>query len=134
MRKLMKQERGSTMFKFILILIALILIVHAGWVYISALYQSESIKQEMQTAVLQGSALPPGQGKGNPVDIVKDRLRKAAAEYELPPDTYIEVKPVNNVLQARVYYKKQINLLPFGLWKYDYVFDKTVAPTGFLTK
>lgn len=128
-------EHGGATAKFVIVLLIVILAVYAGWNYVGALYQSAGIRQEMHTAVLQGSALPPNSPKGDPISITKERIKRAAQDYELPPDTYIEVKWGNqSLLQARVYYKRKINLLPFGLWEREYVFDETVTPTGFLTK
>ncbi|MDW8303264.1 MAG: hypothetical protein RML33_00295 [Acidobacteriota bacterium] len=128
-------ESGSATAKFVIVVLIVILAVYAGWNYVAVLYQSAQIRQEMHTAVLQGSALPPNSNKGDPISITKERIRRAVQDYELPPDTYIEVKWSNqNLLQARVYYKRKINFLPFGLWEREYVFDETVTPTGFLTK
>jgi hypothetical protein len=85
----------------------------------------------MQTAVVQGMALP---GKMNPVDNVKVRIQKAMAVNDIPADALLDVKQNGNALTARVVYAKQINLLPFGMYRYTYQFDSTVTPTGFLLK
>ena len=126
-----KAERGSAGTKFLLVGVVLFLIGHAGCNYIPVAYQGESYKQEMQTAVLQGTALPSTR---NPLGVVKDRLKKAARENNLPEDALIEVKQLNNIIQAHVSYTTQVNLLPFGIYKRDYVFDQTVAPSGFILK
>jgi hypothetical protein len=123
-------QKGSATAKFIVVFFVLMLVCYAGYNYIYAVYESQSLEQEMNTAVLQGSA----QVGQKAIDIPKARLQRVIKEYNLPEDTYIEVKIVNNFVQARVSYKKKISLLPFGLWEYDYVFDKTITPTGYLTK
>lgn len=124
-------ERGGAGVKLLFVGLILFLVAHAGYNYIPVAYEAESMKQEMQTAVLQGTALPSHR---NPVGVVKQRLQKAAVEYNLPTDAFIDVKQINNVVQARVYYKKQVNMFPLGIWSREYIFDQTAAPSGFLMK
>jgi len=52
----------------------------------------------------------------------------------VPADAFIEVKIVNAVIQARVAYSRQAEILPLGLYTYNYEFDHTATPTGFLMK
>lgn len=124
-------ERGGAGVKLLLVALVLFLIAHAGYNYIPVAYEGESMKQEMQTAVLQGTALP---ATGNPTGVVKQKLQRAVLENNLPQDTFIDVKTVNNVIQARVFYKKHVNMLPFGIYSRDYTFDQTAVPSGFLLK
>lgn len=124
-------ERGSAAVKFAIVLTAIILIAHAGYNYVPAAYQAESMRTEMSTAVMQGLALP---GRMNPVDNVKARIQKAAVVNEIPTDAVITVTQQGNMINARVVYEKSINLLPFGIYKYQYKFDNTATPTGFLLK
>jgi hypothetical protein len=126
-----KAERGGAGVKFLLVAVVLFLIGHASCNYIPGAYQGESYKQEMQTAVLQGTALP---ASGNPIGVVKQRLQKIAKESDLPPDTLIDVKQVNNVISAHVRYAKHIDILPFGIYSKQYLFDQTVTPSGFILK
>jgi hypothetical protein len=109
----------------------LFLIGHAGYNYIPVAYQAESMKSEMETAVLQGLATP---GRLNPVDNVKSRIQRALAVNDLPPDTFVEVKQAGNGITARVAYEKNVSILPFGVYTYVYKFDHTATPTGFLLK
>jgi len=94
-------------------------------------YNAENLKAEMSTAVLQGIALP---GKINPVDNVKVRIQKAIQQNDIPPDAVIDVKQAGNSITAHVVYAQQVNLLPFGIYRYNYQFDHTATPTGFLLK
>jgi hypothetical protein len=126
-----KAERGGAGVKFLLVAVVLFLIGHAGCNYIPVAYQGESYKQEMQTAVLQGTALP---NTGNPIGVVKQRLLKIARESDLPPDTFVDVRQVNNVISAHVRYSKNVNILPFGIYTKQYLFDQTVTPSGFILK
>ncbi|MCU1290127.1 MAG: hypothetical protein JWN60_2356 [Acidobacteria bacterium] len=135
MRNLEKKraaERGSAKTKFLLILVGLFLFGHAGLNYIPVAYEGENFKQEMQTAVVQGLATPSSAAK--PTEIVKLKLQRAARDNNLPEDTFMDVKQKGKSLEARVYYLKSINILPFGIYTYDYEFDHTATPVGFLIK
>ena len=124
-------ERGGAGVKFLMFLGIIILVAHAGYNYVPVAYSAESLKTEMQTAVLQGLALP---GKVNPVDNVKARIARSIEQNEIPPEALVEVKQAGNTITAHVKYAKEVNLLPFGLYKYTYQFDHTATPTGFLLK
>jgi hypothetical protein len=124
-------ERGGASVKFLLIFVTIILLANAGYNYVPVAYEGEDFKQEMETAVVQGMALP---GNTDPSPIIKSRLQKAAFANDIPSNIFIEVKQVNNVPQARAAYSKEVKILPFGLYKYTYQFDHTAVPTGFLAK
>jgi hypothetical protein len=124
-------ERGSAGVKFLCVLAVLVLIFNAAINYVPVAYSAESLKTEMQTAVVQGLALP---GKVNPVENVKTRITKAAQVNDIPPDAVIDVKMNGNVISAHVAYNQTVNMLPFGIYKYNYAFDHTATPTGFLLK
>ncbi len=126
-----ESERGSAGVKFLIILAVLILAGNAGYNYIPVAYEAASMKSDMETAILQGMALA---GKISPVDNVKARILKAVQVNNIPPDALIDVRQVGNVVTARVAYTKPVNILPFGIYKYNYTFDYTATPTGFLLK
>ena len=113
-------ERDSAGVKFLAILLALVLLAHAGYQYIPTAYQGASFKQEMDTAVVKGLAAS-GQ-------------LKASFDYQIPGDAIVDVLPMQGHIQAHVSYQKSINMLPFGLYKYNYKFDYTATPTGYLLK
>lgn len=125
------RERGSAGVKFAVFLTVLILGGHAGYNYIPVAYDAESLKSDMSAAVLQGLAMP---GKVNPVDNVKARVVKALQTNSAPADATLSVTQQGNVIQARVTYTKNVAILPFGIYNYQYKFDNTATPTGFLLK
>lgn len=125
-------EKGSASTKFLLVLVFLILAGNIAYHYIPTAYQGESFKQDMETAVIQGISMPSSLGK--PADAVKQRLSNAIASNDLPVDTYVNVVEKNNLVTARVYYVKKIPIIPFGIYDYDYVFDHTATPNGFITQ
>jgi hypothetical protein len=124
-------ERGSAGVKLVAILGVLILVAHAGFNYVPVAYNASALKSDMDTAVLQGMALP---GKINPVDNVKERIQKAIVVNNVPKDATLEVKQVGNGINARVTFAQDVNILPFGMYRYHYAFDYTATPTGFLMK
>lgn len=124
-------ERGSVGVKLAAMLGVIILLAHAGYNYIPVAYDGESLKQEMQTAVVQGLALPNAKVM---VDTTKARILRVGAQNNLPPDAIVEVKLLKSSIEARVAYSRQVHILPFGLYNYTYNFDHTVTPSGFLLK
>ncbi len=126
-----ESEKGSAGAKFMLVLAVMLLAGNAGFNYVPVAYDAESLKTDMGTAVLQGLALP---GKMNPADNVKARIAKSIQANSIPANAIIDVKQNGAVLTARVTYSQQVNILPFGIYKYNYQFDYTATPTGFLTK
>jgi hypothetical protein len=124
-------ERGSAGVKLMIVLTVIILAGHAGYNYVPVAYDAQAMRGDMDTAVLQGMALP---GKINPVDNVKERIQKAMVVNQVPQGATMDVKQAGNGMIARVTYTQPINILPFGMYKYNYVFDYTSTPTGFLLK
>lgn len=127
-----RAERGGASAKLLIVLTVLILIGNAGLNYIPVAYEGENFRQEMQTAVVQGMALPSNGTK--PAEAVKAKISRVAKANDLPSDTFMDVRVVNNVIQARVYYSKTVPILPLGIYDYNYEFDHTATPTGFLVK
>ncbi len=86
----------------------------------------------MGTAVIQGVAMPGANLTAT--DAVRIKVQRAAVNNNLPSNALIEVKSANNVVQAHVNYTKSISIIPFGIYNYNYQFDNTATPTGFLFK
>lgn len=126
-----KNERGGAGVKLLIVLTIIFLIGNAGYNYIPVAYQAENFKSELETAVVKGAAIP---SRATPINAVKMRVRGAMAENQIPEDATVDVKMVKNVIQARVAYSREIELMPFGLYIYNYDFDHTATPAGFLLK
>ena len=122
-------ERGSAGVKFAVFLVILGIFAHAGYNYVPVAYNAESLKTDMQQAVVQGLAMP---GKVDPVENVRSKIQASAQKNGCPADTLIDVKMKGNVISARVAYMKEVNILPFGLYRHKYRFDHTATPTVFL--
>ena len=125
-------ERGSAGVKFGIFMAVLLIVAYAGYNYVPVAYAGASMKSDMESAVLQALAMPGG--KVNPVDNVKAKLVRAAQSNDLPPDALIDVKQNGDVISAHVTYTKPVGIIPFGIYKYNYRFDQTATPTGFLLK
>lgn len=124
-------ERGSAGTKFLLAVVVIGLVAHAGYNYVPVAYEAETMRSEMSTAVLQGLAMP---GRVNPVDNVKERIQKAMTANALPQNATLAVTQKGNLINARVAYVRDVSILPFGIYTYHYVFDHTATPTGILAK
>ena len=124
-------ERGGAGVKLLLVFLVLFLIGNAGYQFIPVAYAGESLKQDMQTAVVQGLAAP---GKVSPVDLVKRKIQSSIESNNIPQEAFVEVKATNNSIQAHVAYTQDVPILPFGIYNYHYEFDHVATPTGFLTK
>jgi hypothetical protein len=124
-------ERGGAAVKFLIIGFVLVILANAGYNYVPIAYAGASFRQEMDTAVVKGLAAP---GQLKPADVVKAHIQKAARDYEIPADAVVEIRPSGNMIQAHVSYSKAVNMLPFGLYRYNYQFDHTAMPVGYLTK
>ena len=126
-----ESERGGAGVKLLLVGVILVLAANAGYNYIPIAYEGASFREEMDSAVVKGLA---ASGQLKPMDVVTASLRRAAATHNLPADAFIEIKPAGNAIQAHVVYNKQVSLLPFGLYKYNYAFDYVAKPVGYLLK
>ena len=82
-------EKGSAGVKFVFVLLVIVLMGNAGINYIPVAYDAASLKSDMETAILQGLALP---GKANPVDNVKGRIARSVQANSIPPTAVSDVK------------------------------------------
>lgn len=124
-----KSEHGGAGVKLIILLVFFALVAHAGYNYVPVAYDAQNLESEMQTAVTQGMALYRNQ---TPVDSVKSRVLEVMKAHTIPADAVFRVQEVNGIVQASLKYSITVNLLPFGLYQYEYVFDKSMTPSGFL--
>ena len=125
-------ERGGAGVKLLIFLLVLVLIGNAGYQWVPVAYAGESLKQDMQTAVIQGLAAPI---RVSPVDLVKRKIIASVQSNNIPPEEVsIEVKATKTTVEAHVYYVQEVPILPFGIYNYQYEFDHTATPSGFLTK
>jgi hypothetical protein len=126
-------EHGGAGVKFLIIVVVLFMIAHAGYAYVPTAYQCEDYRQRINEVVTNAFAMPLA--ATNSPEMVKQRLRNYGNEYAVPLNAFIKVDKMDNGgLKAQVKFSKDIDLLPLGLYKYHYEFDHTAAPNGFLTK
>ncbi len=122
-------ERGSAGIKALLVILVLVLIGNAGINYVPVAYQGANFKEEMDTAVVKGLATT---GQMKPVDVVKGHIMRAVADNDVPQDVVIDIKAKQSVVTAHVTYTKEVSLLPFGIYKYQYQFNHVATPKGYL--
>ena len=125
-------EHGGAATKFLIIFFVLALIANAGYNYIPVAYDAAGFRQEMDTAVVKGLA---ASGAMKPLQTVTASMQRAISTYNVPHDAVVEIKPAGAaVIEVHVSYSKQVDMLPFGLYKYTYNFEHTATPSGYLTK
>ena len=124
-------ERGGAAVKFLLVFIVLVLAANAGFNYVPVAYNGASFRQEMDTAVVKALGAA---GRIKPMDVVQASIQKAAVYHNIPEDAFVEIKPVNGVVEAHVAFTQPVNMLPFGLYRYEYNFDYVARPQGYLLK
>ncbi len=125
-------ERGGARVKLLIMAVVIGLVANAGYNFVPVAFQGENFKQDMETAVIQGVSMPSTYG--TPINVVRFKVGNAARVNQLPHDAVIDVKEKNNIVVARVYYMKKIPLIPFGIYDYEYVFDHSATPGGFLSE
>ena len=127
-----KNQRGSAGTNFLLVVITLFLGGHAAYNYVPIAYSGEDLKQRMHERVLYCYASP------NTPDCQPEQMKiklKHFCSINDAPDCLIKVdKTSDGAPRAHISYAKQVNMLPFGLYKYNYQFNHIEQPVGFLTK
>jgi hypothetical protein len=124
-----RDQQGGTKLYALVAIVALFLLGHAAWNYIPVAYQVESFKEQMHNTILQVLASP--HGANEPLgEKLKKRMRVVANENSVPGNAVIEVSEAGNGLKARVRFTRQVDLLPFGLYKYQFQFDNTASDSN----
>jgi hypothetical protein len=124
MNKQWSNERGSSRFKFLLVIAIIGSIAYAGYLYIPVAYQAYLYKDLMQHDVDVCAA------QGCQPTWLVDQLTKSAAEYGVPADAVITPSQEDNRVQLQVKFNRPIE---FPGYTYIYEFDHTVKSTTFLT-
>ena len=126
-----KNQRGGAGAKFLVVAVILFLIGHAAYNYVPIAYNAESFKQKMNETVMNAYAMPTV--VTSQPEVVRERLRRMGNDSDVPADAYFKVdKAENGALKVQVYFKRQINILPFGLYRYNYEFNHVAVPNGLL--
>ncbi len=125
-------EQGNATGKLLVVAVVIFLVAFAGYNYIPTAYQGANFKQQMGAAVMQAVTLPPT--LGTPKKLVTQKVQKAMRTNDIPPDAVLEVKAKGKDISARVYYRIEVPIIPFGIYNYEYIFDYTATPHSFLTE
>lgn len=128
-----KHERGGATVKFLAVIILIFLTAHAAFNYIMVWYQCTQFKEAMIESVTQAYAMP-NSNLNVPENLLK-KLRARGNEDGVPANAIIKVEKQPAGIQARANFVREINLLPFDLYKYNYQFDYIATPpSGFASK
>ncbi len=125
-------ERGSATVKFAAVIFFIVLFANAAFNYIPVAYQGASFRQEMDSAVVKGLA---ASGRMKPMETVAATITKAARDYDVPSNAFVEIKPSGaGYIQAHVAYSKPVSIIPFGIYDHKYEFNYVAIPSGYLMK
>jgi hypothetical protein len=126
MKKNRNSEMGSARLKFLVAMTIIIGGGYLGYQYIPVAFQAYQYKDLMQhyTEVAGAQGYKPGWAA--------DQLAKSAVEYQIPPNLSITPGQKEGRVEVRVQYSVPIEMLPGGLWTYNYEFDHTARSTAFL--
>ncbi|HKC64718.1 MAG TPA: hypothetical protein VKB86_13840 [Pyrinomonadaceae bacterium] len=115
-----RNERGSSSVKFIIVLIVVAVLVYMGVQYVPVAYKYSSYKTYMQDSV--DKAVVTGQGP----EWVRTQLVGNEADYGVPKEAKIMPTIKDGKIVVTVQFTQPINLLP-GIWTYIYNFDHTAT-------
>jgi hypothetical protein len=124
MNKQRSNQRGSSRLKFLLVMILVLGIGYAGYLFIPVAYQNYLFKDLMQHDADVAAA------SGYPVSWVGDQLTKSLPEYDIPKDAVVTAELRDNRMEVRVQFTR---LIEFPGYTYEYPFDYTVKSTAFLS-
>lgn len=117
-------EHGGARLKFILVVLVVVVVGYAGYLYVPVAYQSYYIKDLMQHDVDVAAA------QGHPVAWVADQLKKSATDYNIPPNAVITPTQEENRVVCRLQFTRSIE---FPGYTYVYEFDHTAKSTTFFS-
>lgn len=114
-------ERGSARLKFLIIFSVVAILAYVGYHYVPVRFQASQYKDFMQETVNKGAAM------SRTSDVIKDQLVKNGAEYGVPANAVISIEELEGVLQARVQFKRPIEMIGYT---YSYEFDESVKSSS----
>lgn len=117
-------ERGGARFNFIAVALVIALVGYSTYSYAPVAYNAYLFRDFMQDTVNK-AAYPPGQNN----EWITSQLRAAVREFNLPPDTIINVQKENGRIAARAQWSRPVQLPGFV---YEYRFDHTAQSSGFI--
>ncbi|MCA1635135.1 MAG: hypothetical protein LC802_15945 [Acidobacteria bacterium] len=117
-------ESGGARLNFLFVIAFIALVGYAVYQYAPVAYNAFKFKDYMQETVNR-AVYPPGQT----VEWVESQLRAAGREYDLPPETKINVQNVEGQIVARVQWMRPVEMPGF---LYEYQFDHTAKSSGFI--
>ena len=117
-------ERGGARFNFAVVILVIGLAAYSTYNYAPVAYNAYRYKDFMQETVNK-AAYPPVKSS----EWVKQQLRGAAEEHNLPDDAEITVQSEGDRVSARVTYTHPVQLPGYV---YEYNFDHTARSSGFI--
>ena len=126
-----RNEEGGATVKFLIVAVALFVIGHAAFNYLTTWYQCTQFQDSINEAVTRSYSLPSS--PINAPDAMRQFIRQKGNENNVPPDAVIKIDKVEGGTRAVVSFTRDVNLLPFNLYKYKYQYNYAAAPPSMLT-
>lgn len=117
-------EHGGARLKFIMVILVVVIVGYAGYLYVPVAYQAYYLKDLMQHKVDVAAT------QGYPVAWVTDQLKKSATDYNIPPNAVITPTQQESRVYCRVQFTRPIE---FPGYTYMYEFDYTAKSTTFFS-
>jgi hypothetical protein len=120
-----QNQHGSSKLSAVVALSIVGLLIYALINIIPASYQIMNFKTEMKNSVVQVLAMPVSADKPN--EKIKAKIKRVAGENGIPPSLTVDVAEAGKEIRTHVKFTRPIDVLPFGIYKYNYEFDETVT-------
>lgn len=124
-------ERGNATAKFVLVVVLLFLGAYGGYNYIVTWYQCSHFKEKMTEIITQAYAMPNNKSL-NSIEGVHQKILEIGVYDNVPPDALITVERQKAGLVARAVFTREVDILPFNMYKYKYQFDHTARPPSLM--
>lgn len=126
-------EAGNATVKFLLVAVALFVVGYAGFNYLMIWYQATQFTEAMNEDITRAFSMP--NTPYNTPETIKKHLRKKGDELGVPAEAVMKIEKQKDGIAAQVSFTREVSILPFNLYNYQYQYNHTAAPpTGFLTK
>ncbi|MEP6925000.1 MAG: hypothetical protein ABI954_11095, partial [Pyrinomonadaceae bacterium] len=117
-------ESGNATGKFLLVVAILFFVGYGGFNYVVTWYQCSHFKEKMQEVITQAYGLPNNKSLNDP-EVIRKKIREIGNYDNVPDDAVITVTKKPTGMEAQVAFTREVNILPFNMYKYKYPFDYT---------
>ncbi|MFV0387319.1 MAG: hypothetical protein ACK5NT_01080 [Pyrinomonadaceae bacterium] len=121
-------EVGAVSIRLIVFLLVVATGVYAAYNFLPVYYESLSLKDELNAAVMQGMTKVSIQ---KPEEVVREKIYRELDSRNIPREALVSLKANGSAVTATVSYSKIVHIIPLGIYDYNFVFTYTAVPEGF---